>query len=125
MNTGGNVGTAAWVFAAAVIRFSQIALAGIDFGYYKDTPLSHTQYYYELLDYAGEGKNLDNYFVDFTFPLTGERFLTDPVYCWYRRNFLDLYKKTGVKTYNCTEGGILFDDDFECMALDTYLERNG
>lgn len=125
MNTGGNVGTASWVFAAAILEFSQIALIGMDFGYYRDTPLRNTQYYYELLDHAGGEEKLADYFVDFTFPLTGERFLTDPVYYWYRQNFLDLHKKTGVKTYNCTEGGILFDHDFECMALDTYLEKNG
>lgn len=125
MNTGGNVGTASWVFSAAILEFSQIALIGMDFGYYRDTPLRNTQYYYELLDHAGGEEKLVDYFVDFTFPLTGEGFFTDPVYYWYRRNFLDLYKQTGVKTYNCTEGGILFDSDFECMALDTYLERNG
>ena len=36
MNTGGNVGSAAWMMAENVFNCKNIALLGMDFGYYKE-----------------------------------------------------------------------------------------
>ena len=49
VNAGGNVGTACWVMADAVLGKSEIGLTGVDFSYYSDTPYRNTQYYHEAV----------------------------------------------------------------------------
>ncbi|MBL8013708.1 MAG: motility associated factor glycosyltransferase family protein, partial [Candidatus Omnitrophica bacterium] len=110
MNTGGTVGTAAWVFANSILKIPQIAIVGMDLGYYADTPKEKTQTFYELHHHLAEGDSIDSCFVDFEFPLTGEKFYIDPTYYWYRQNFLELFNQSKSQTYNCTEGGTLFAD---------------
>lgn len=118
-NTGGNVGTAAWVFASAVLKIPMIALAGMDFGYYNDTPLNQTQYYYELIDRLGTNKDIEKYFRKMTYPGTGESFYTDAPYHWYCEAFMELYKNAFGKTYNCTEGGTLIE--LPCIPLTEFI----
>lgn len=121
INTGGNVGGAAWTLAAAHLQVPKIALVGMDFGYYADTPVSMTQTYHELIHHAGTAEGLDRFFCDFTFPLTGEQFYTDPTYYWYRMNFLQLLEKSPTWTVNCTEGGTLFGANIECLYLEDFV----
>lgn len=121
LNTGGNVGTASWVFAAVALAIPAVGLVGMDLGYYADTPREETQTYYELIAHLGGKEGLEECFVDFTFPLTGELFYTDPTYYWYRRNFLDLVKRSAARTFNCTEGGVLFGEGVTCSTLDNFL----
>ena len=122
MNTGGNVGAAAWVFANSILKLRSIGLVGMDFGYYSDTPLEKTQRYYELIERLGGNDGIEQCFVHYEFPLTKERFYIDPIYFWYRKNFLELLKKSSSKTYNCTEGGTLFGEEVECVTLYSFLE---
>jgi hypothetical protein len=121
MNTGGNVGTAAWVFASTILRIPSIALLGMDFGYYADLPYQRTQKYYELLERLGTDQGLEEYFPEFVFPLTGEKFYTDLTYFWYRKNFLELLNLSSSKTVNCTGGGVLFADNLPCLTLEQFL----
>jgi hypothetical protein len=122
MNTGGNVGTAAWVFAQFWLNIEKVAVIGMDLGYKKDLPYSMTQTYYELSDMFGE-KNLNSdYFPEFNNPLTGELFYTDPTYYWYRENIIDMISNTDSKLYNCTEGGILFGKNIECIKLSEFFK---
>jgi hypothetical protein len=44
INGGGNVGTAAWVLAHAILAKRRVALVGVDFGYAPGTPYAKTQY---------------------------------------------------------------------------------
>jgi hypothetical protein len=122
MNTGGNVGTASWVFASSILGISQIGAVGMDLGYYLDTPLELTQTYYELANKLGTDQGIEQYFSYFTFPLNGEEFYTDPTYFWYRRNFLNLVSLSKNKTYNCTEGGTLFGENITCMNLNDFFK---
>lgn len=121
LNTGGNVGTAAWVFATSTLKIPRIALVGMDFGYYADTPLEMTQLYPQFVAYNESPDELEKYFVGFEFPLTQEKFYTDVTYFWYRRNFLELLKQSKSITVNCTEGGVLFGDQLHCITLDKFL----
>ncbi len=122
MNTGGTVGNAAWVFASTRLKIPRIALVGMAFGYYGDTPYQHTQTYYELLERLGSKDVVEEFFIENTFPLTGQKFYTDPTYFWYRSNLLELLDQvTGVETYNCTEGGTLVDERVPCLSLDEFL----
>ncbi len=123
MNTGGTVGTAAWVFAATRLNIKHIAVVGMDYGYYHDTPLTQTQTFYELIKHVGTDMQIEDFFIKSKFPLTGEEFYTDPTYYWYKQNFLELIREvSGVKTYNCTEGGTLQGDEILCVRLDDFLQ---
>ena len=126
LNTGGNVGTAAWVFANTFFKIPSIGMVGMDYGYYHDTPFKQTQTYFELASHLGTEEGIEKYFIQSTFPLTGEKFYTDATYFWYRQNFIDLLKMAyESKTYNCTEGGTLVDDTITCMNLDEFLKKHG
>jgi len=121
MNTGGTVGTAAWVFATAFLGIPRVAVVGMDLGYYRaDTSYRLTQTYYTLRNMFGEA-NLPEYFPEMTFPSTGEVFYTDPTYYWYRRNLMDLVSASGVRLYNCTGGGTLFGPGIECLTLEQFV----
>lgn len=120
--TGGTVGTAAWMFALQILRPSVLAVAGMDLGYYPDTPIEKSQTYYELMEIAGSPEKVKDYYTALTFPLTGETFMTDPTYFWYRKNFLHLAKRAPMKTLNCTEAGTLFGDNIDCVTLDSFLK---
>lgn len=125
MNTGGNVGTAAWVFASVILKLPQIALVGMDFGYYADTPIDETQTYHELIRHLGMRQGIERYFLKTVFPLSGELFYLDPTYFWYRENFLDLMTRNrgSSVTFNCTEGGTLVHPKLENIPLETFFER--
>lgn len=121
--TGGTVGTAAWVFALQVLKPELLAVSGMDLGYYPDLPIEKTQTYYELLEMAGSPERVKEYITTLEFPLTGEKFMTDPTYFWYRKNFLHLAKRAPTRTLNCTEAGTLFGDNIDCVRLDDFLKR--
>lgn len=123
-NTGGTVGTAAWVFAESILKARNIGVTGMDLGYPATTPLNETQTWYELHEFVKSEDELVKLFQHFTFPLTGELYYTDPTYYWYRQNFFDLLEQSSGKTYNCTEGGILFGDGIECVELETFLSMS-
>lgn len=120
VNAGGNVGTACWMMAHAVLGKRRVALTGVDFSYYDDTPYAATQYYREAVALVGED-NLDSVFIRIYNPHVGAWFFTDPAYMWYREAFLELAAETECETYNCTEGGILFGDNVTFSPLDEFL----
>jgi len=123
MNTGGTVGTAAWVFALMALKIPRIAVVGMDLGYYKaDTSYLQTQTYYSLRDRVGEDK-IQEYFPEITYPATGEKFYTDPTYYWYRSNLLDLLAASKSTLYNCTGGGTLVGDGVECLEIEDFCKN--
>lgn len=122
MLTGGNVGTAAWIFAHAVLKRKHVALVGMDLGYAPGTPLFNTQYYRELVALFGD-RAPEAYTQVFN-PYLNETWYTDPAYYWYRKIFLDLAKDADCITYNCTEGGILFDEPVRFIPLAEFLTRS-
>lgn len=119
-NTGGNVGTAAWVFAVGVLKLGRVGLVGMDFGYYADTPPEQTQLYYEYCERLLSTESIDGCFWRTTFPITGEPHYTDPTYYWYARNFAELAGQSSATTVNCTEGGVLVDG-VALATLDAFL----
>ena len=119
LNGGGNVGTAAWVVAHAVLGARRVGLVGIDFGYAPGTPYERTQYYPELREMLGE--RFVEAFVHETSLATGERWFSDPAYHWFREVFLDMAREAGCETVNCTEGGLLYGPGIRVEALETFL----
>lgn len=120
LNAGGNVGSAAWAIAAAVLGKARIAVVGMDFGYYADTPYEKTQYYKEILALVGPDR-LDEVYVPIRNPHLDQDFYTDPAYLWYRNSFLEMAGQVDCQTFNCTEGGILFGDPIVCAPLNEFL----
>jgi hypothetical protein len=121
LNTGGNVGTSAWVFAQFWLEVQKVAVIGMDLGYYKNLPYEMTQGYYELIKLIGKDNLTDEYFPKMINPLTKEEFYTDPTYFWYRQNILELIKNNSTTLYNCTEGGTLFGDGVLNLYLNEFL----
>lgn len=124
INAGGNVGSACWVFAHAVLEKSHVGLLGMDFGYYGDTPHTQSQYYPEVVALVGEERAHELYPRVYN-PHTASEFFTDPAYWWYRQAFLEMAREaaeTGVRTFNCTGGGTLFGDSIEFVHLNAFVE---
>ena len=109
VNGGGNVGSSCWMIATEVLEKKRVALTGLDFGYYADTPYEQTQYYKEAVNLVGK-EHLDQIFMRMFNPDLGDWFYTDPAYMWYRECFLQMVAESDAKTFNCTEGGILFGE---------------
>lgn len=121
MTTGGNVGTAAWIFAHAILRKKYVAIVGMDLSYAPGTPVANTQYYRELVELFGD--RAPEAFTQIYNPHLNETWFTDPAYNWYREIFLDLAKEADCVTYNCTEGGILFGDSIQFIPLSEFLVK--
>jgi hypothetical protein len=120
LNAGGNVGSACWMIADAVLEKQHVALTGMDFSYYEDTPYINTQYYYELLELVGE-EQLDTVYMRIFNPHLKKWFYTDPAYMWFRKSFLEMSADASCATYNCTGGGILFGENIIFTSLDDFL----
>jgi hypothetical protein len=113
MNTGGTVGTAAWVFARSILKSADIAVVGMDFGYYYDTPLEQTQSWNML---GGDPAM----YPSFVNPL-GQRFYTDATYAWYKGNFLTLLAENNATVKNCSGAGLFFGAGVGWMELEAWL----
>jgi 6-hydroxymethylpterin diphosphokinase MptE-like protein len=123
INGGGNVGTACYMIAHAVLGKKRVAVTGMDFGYYGDTPYRSTQYYHDAVNLVGE-ENLDSIFIHVRNPHLNQDFYTDPAYWWYRQAFLELAADADCQTFNCTEGGVLFGDNVSFVPLRDFLQQD-
>lgn len=119
MATGGNCGTAAWVFAGSVLRARNVGLTGMDLSYPPQTPIEHTQYFSELKNVYGD--RFAEAYIRVKNPYLRETWFTDPTYWWYRQSFLSLAEKAPFKTFNCTEGGILFGKAVKWCGLSDFV----
>ena len=122
MVSGGNVGSAAWIFAHAILGIKEVAVVGMDFSYAPGTPLEKTQYHTEIVEVFGD--NAEEAFIDVYNPHEDETWFTDPAYYWYRQIFSQMAQEAGCKTFNCTEGGILFGGGIEYSSLSDFLSSH-
>lgn len=117
LNTGGTVGTAAYLFARGCLRSEKLALVGMDFGYYPDTPLEQTQEW-------GILKNEPN--IDELYPMRVGYWgvgYTSATYHWYLENFLSLLD--GERIINCSGGGFLLGKNVACMEIEEWIKDSG
>ena len=119
MTSGGNCGSAAWVFAHAVLGTSEVAVVGMDFSYAPGTPLEKTQYYTVMEDLFGD--DAEGAYINVHNPYLKETWFTDPAYYWYRQTFLQMARDAQCTTSNCTEGGILFGKGVRFIPLKQFL----
>jgi hypothetical protein len=66
---------------------------------------------------------LDEAYIQLANPYLDETWYTDPTYYWYRQCFLEVLQHSGWTAYNCTEGGMLFGDGVEWMALERFIHE--
>jgi hypothetical protein len=117
--TGGNCGTAAWVFAHAILGKRRIALLGMDLGYPPGTPLERTQYYVEMREIFGD--RMAELYIPVPHPVSGETWYADPTYHWYRQVFLGLVAQAPCETINCSEGGTVFGEGVRLQPFAEFL----
>ena len=113
LNTGGTVGTAAYIFSRQILGATNISVVGMDFGYYADTPLEQTQEWNMLKDETD---------VHDLYPVRNGHWgagYTSPTYAWYMQNFLDLLD--GDSVVNCSGGGFLRGPGVECMDVEKWI----
>ena len=122
INACGNVGAACWMMAGEVLDKRHVALVGMDMSYYDGTPYRSTQYYDVAVKTFGEDR-LDEFFIRTWNPYIAQWFFSDPAYYWYRGALLEMAAQVDFKTYNCTEGGVLFGDPVEFIPFDEFLGR--
>lgn len=119
LNAGGNVGTAAWVLAHAILGKRRVGLVGMDFAYPPGTPYDRTQYYPELVELLGA--RFKEAFIRVESPGAAEGWFTDPAYYWFREVFLEMSREAACQTINCTEGGILHGPGVTTARLEEFL----
>ncbi len=54
-------------------------------------------------------------------PHVGLWFYTDPAYLWFREVFLQMAAQADCKTWNCTEGGILFGERVVSASIEEFV----
>jgi hypothetical protein len=117
LNTGGTVGTGAWAFACQILKSKNIAVVGMDFGYYSGTPLEQTQEW-NMLKHESDVHDF--------YPVVNGHWgvgFTSPTYAWYLQNFLDLLD--GDKVVNCSGGGFLQGDNVHCCEIEEWINACG
>ncbi len=119
MNSGGNVGSSAWVFSHAILEKRHVGIVGMDFGYAPGTDYQKTQYYPELKALLGD--RIAEAFISIPNPYENETWFCDPTYYWYRESFLEMSLHADCETYNCTEGGTVFGNGIHYTKLDSFL----
>ena len=122
-NTGGNVGTAAWVFTRTILNVENIGIVGMDLGYFKDTPVTETQTYYELQNITDTDDQLNELFVEVKNPHNKITYYTHPTYYWYKLNILQLLRSSNSKLFNCSGSGTLFGNGVEFIPLSSFVEK--
>ncbi len=121
MNTGGTVGTAAWIFATFFLELPDVAVIGMDLGYPIGTPYKNTQTYVELVRENGSENGIEKYFPEFTCPVSGDLYYSDPTYYWYRENLLQILESSSSTLQNCTGTGLLFGNNIVWRDLRDFI----
>ena len=86
-----------------------------------ETPLKSTQYYDVLIKIFGV-KNIKKFYKKIFNPKIKKYFFTDYVYFWYKTLLLGAIKETQSKTYNCTNGGILYEKPVIVIKLEKFAK---
>ena len=123
-----NCGSFAWN-VARYVGCNPIALIGLDFSFRADTPIKDTWYWEKLRAACSSDKEtVDTMYRFHTHSFFGTNCFTDVVYGSFAigstANFKAYKKRDGIITQNCTEGGILDDEEaLECLWFKDWLAK--
>ena len=123
IQTGGNVGTSAWIIGWAILKHSHVGLIGIDHGYYSDERSSDDHFLPSNAD-----KNSDEFKKAYPIihnPEYDVMCQQDPIFQYYSNAFKEFILRASkfVKTINATEGGTIFGEGIECTTLKNFIEK--
>jgi hypothetical protein len=135
IQTGGNVGTAAWFVAWQILKCRTVALVGINHGWEEDDPWEKIIAHGRTEDPKMYGDNiLVN--VDKNSPSFAKLFkkiynpefncycIVDPLFQFYSNALKEFIARSPewITTINATEGGSIFGERIKCMRLQQFLD---
>ena len=127
IQTGANVGTAAWVTGWSILKHATVALIGIDHGYPAEVPWNEINYHSTQMP-----KDIDQNSEVFkrAYPTIYNPYFDcyckqDPTFVYFSNALKEFIQRTTkiVKTINATEGGVIFGEGIECMRFKSFLEK--
>lgn len=135
IQTGGNVGTSAWIISWSLLKCDTVCLVGFDMGYPVDIDLEKDNFNKNfLINYRNlkfpEGINENDEAFKKAYPIiTNPEFnckcRQDPTFQYYCNALKEFIFKTSKKIYtvNATEGGALFGEGIKCMKFMDFLQE--
>ena len=134
IQTGGNVGTAAWFVGWQILKCSKIALIGIDHGWNEDDSwekiISHGRtidpkmYGDEIsIDITKNDPSFDKLFLKIFNPDFNCYSIVDPIFQFYSNALKEFISRSPdwLTTINATEGGSIFGNRIKSMQLKQFL----
>ena len=124
IQTGGNVGTAAWFVSWQILKCSTVALIGINHGWNEDDSWD------EILAHSNAPSDIDRTTPQFKIlypriynPEFDCTCIQDPTYQYYSNAFKEFISRSPewVNTINATEGGCIFGDRIACRTFKEFL----
>lgn len=126
IQTGGNVGTSAWVASWSILKCNPVGLIGIDLGYDMDTSLKEIFDYHKLpYDLKEDNSVFEKAFPTIFNPDFNCYCRQDPKFQFYSNALKEFIPKASkyVRTINATEGGSVFGHGIECMSFENFLKN--
>lgn len=135
IQTGGNVGTSAWIISWSLLKCSTVCLVGFDMGYPVDIDLEKSNFSKNfLINYRSlkfpEGVSEDDEIFKKAYPIIYNpefncQCRQDPTFQYYCNALKEFIFKTSnkIKTVNATEGGALFGEGVKCMKFRDFLQE--
>ncbi len=126
IQTGGNVGTSAWMIAWAILKCKTVGLIGIDLGYEEDTPWGEIDKYHKIPNDIDRSSELfKKAYPTIYNPDFNCKCKQDPKFQFYSNALKEFILKASkyVKTINSTEGGSVFGSGIDCMTFKNFLSR--
>lgn len=123
IQTGGNVGTSAWVIAWAILKKSHIGIIGIDHGYYSEDRSNDDHIFPKEMDQNSQAFKK-------AYPIIHNSkyncdIQQDPIFQYYSNALKEFIRKVShkVTTVNATEGGAIFGDGIDCDSLKNFIQK--
>ena len=122
--TAGHASSIGWS-VAHTIGCKEIGLIGLDLSYPADMPKKDTWYYDRYLEaYNGNVEEIEKLYKTYHHTVFGTDCYYDPVFANYLLCSLAHFAaafSAGARVVNCTEGGALEGEGFECMKFSEWL----
>jgi hypothetical protein len=123
IQTGGNVGTSAWIIAWAILKKSHVGIIGMDHGYYSKDRSDDDHIFPDDVDQKSEAFK-KAYPIVYNSQYNCE-VQQDPIFQYYSNALKEFIKRVSekVKTINATEGGAIFGDGINCDSLENFIKK--
>jgi hypothetical protein len=123
IQTGGNVGTSAWIIAWAILKKSHVGIIGMDHGYYSEDRSNDDHIFPKDIDQNSQAFKK-------AYPIIHNSkyncdIQQDPIFQYYSNALKEFIRKVSDKvvTINATEGGAIFGDGINCDSLKNFIQK--